>query len=239
MLRHYSVGIIACAVIVSCSKMDSGKKSATVSPEVQLKTVNGKCLNLESAVAQMDATGFDFPGFVYTRSFDVLTQTQPEYADTLIAHSQRANRTRFRGLTELRGLKQEGCEKVRIFDFGGRAVSYNVVSMSPTHLEFELDRGALGEALADLSEEHQKSLLKTPMTQKMKVNFVSPTQVELSSEFETVETECYKGAHPRVHEELVYSWSKSAETGSQSLQVNPAYLERLAASQNHARPHCF
>jgi hypothetical protein len=77
------------------------------------------------------------------------------------------------------------------------------------------------------------------MTQKMKVNFVSPTQVEVSSQFETVETECYKGAHPRVQEELVYTWSKSAETGSQSLQVNPAYLERLAASQNHARPHCF
>lgn len=222
--------------LVSCSKSESSKETA-VPPQVDLKTIDGRCLDLQSATQQMDHPRFSFPGFVYTRNFEVSAKAPGPYADSLMARSFRANSITFKGLPDLRGALQQGCDRIVTSEFGGRPVTYLITSSSPAHLELELDKNAFADALAEMSKHHKNQLSKAPMVKKFKIVFVSPTHLEVTSEYNAIPSECYKSSSLLLKEEVVYGWAESAGEVAQNARISQSYWTKLEKLAGTFTPH--
>lgn len=223
MFRQFLYAVSVAALLLACNNNKSGGNQ--VNPQLNVKTMNGQCLDLQSAVQQMDTPGFSFPAFIYTRNFQLLSNQGSTYANSLIAKSFRNERGQFKGLQDFRGLKQQGCESVSVPDFGDKTVTYKITGSSPNHLELEFDQNSLATQLEQASVQHQKALPKVPAVKKYVVTVKSPTEIELVNQYQTVPSDCYKTQGMNVREELVYTWGGSPPPAK--AQVNAKYWAKL------------
>jgi hypothetical protein len=202
--------------------------SGHISPELTVQALNGQCLDLETIVHQMDDTGFIFPGYVYTRNFEVLGSSGDlEFTKTLMARSFRAEPVRMRGLGDLRGVKQNGCDNIVMADAGGLPLTYKITGYTTRDLDLELDTQALKDAMTGYSSTHTEVISEFPAVHKMTIKILAPTKAEIISTYRSIPIECPKVKSNEIREHLVYSWSGSETSQDRTALLDPAYLRRL------------
>ncbi len=236
MLRRLALIISSLIVSISCSKNEKNGGADAYSPELTVQAMNGLCLDLETIVHQMDDSRFQFPGYVYTRNFEVLGSSgSAEFIKTLTARSFRAESVRVKSLGDLRGVKQNGCDSIVMADTGGIALTYKITAYTDRELELELDTEAQKEAVSGLSKAHSEAILEFPANRKITVKVLSPTRVEMINTYRTIPIECPKVSSTEVLEHLVFQWTGQDGGGTErTARLNPGYLRRLSEAANFA-----
>jgi hypothetical protein len=229
MLR-LSLTLITIALLSFACTEDKMKSASPppLSPDLTLQAVNGECLDLEAIVRQMEETSKTFPGFVFTHNFEVLSSgVSQNFHQLLIARSFKAEETRARGVADLHGAKQTGCEQVVMPDAGGLPLTYKITDHSPTHLELQIDPDALKEPTKDLSDRHAEVIRDFHAVQKILIRILTPTRVQFISTYRSIPMECPKVPSLEIRENLVYSWVATDGQPDASVDLEPAYAKRL------------
>lgn len=233
MLRRLVFLLTFTAFIFGCTKdglgsSSNGGGSGRLSPELTVQALNGQCLDLETIVRQMDDTRFIFPGFVYTRNFEILGSSgDMEFTKTLFARSFRAESVKMRGLGDLSGVKQNGCQSIVMPDAAGIPLTYKITGYTTHELDLELDTEALKAALQGYSSVHVEAIAEFPAVQKLTIKIPAPTKAEIISTYRSIPIECPKVSSNEIREHLVYNWSGSDGTQDRTAFLNAAYLRRL------------
>lgn len=227
--------VLPLVLFVSCSK-ESKESPPGFTPDLTIKALNNECLDLQSAVEHMDASEFVYPGFVYTRNFEILSSSGSDgFKKTLIARSFRADRVQMRTLGDLRGLKQTECESVRMPDAAGVPLTYRITGYSTTHLELELDRKLAEAELESLPSAHRDTIKKFPSINRYVIRIPSSRRLELTSEYKSVPVECPNVGSLQIRETLVYNWVGAGEPDTMA-RLDPTFHQRLSAIAGEPTP---
>ena len=218
----YRIALALIFLIVACTKHQTAKPR--IVKNLELKSINNRCLDLQSLVSQFNDPGLELPGLINTKNFKVLSGGNSPTAQTLVLRSLRLRPSKGLHLGELRGLQQADCETVTIPDPIGKPVRYKITEYTKERLVLELQPEALSDASLELHPSIASGFKKFPVVRKYEVSISNPSRMDLAAEYTTVPADCPNARSLVVREELAYRWADSNEA---QVRMDQDYFERL------------
>lgn len=235
MARSFALAMVIALSLIACGKKSANPESSNwnspakpISPDLNPKSLEEKCLDLASIKEHFEQPGFDFPSLTYTADFEILSPSVSLVLNQrLHASTFRINTTQLRAIPDLNGLKQDGCSAVFVATLGGVDLKYNIISYGLDHLDFELDQESLAKATDHWTDIHRKTFLSLPTIHQYRIRVTDKRRFEIESTYKAVATECHKNGSLNLRELTVYAWSKAREELDGSIVLKPIYLTNL------------